>query len=165
MDNGTSEEISPIQELERLVGKPIIRTVMVNGESVKIEIGRLKAGMIPRAVAAAGSLLVYLTDKQQKLNWEQLVLLHPNEVLSLIAVCTKQPREVIEELELDDLVLIITDLVEMNLGFFVHRVLPVLSGGLQRLFVNAKDVVEKLRQVTGAMSSNDSSPPDTPSGT
>lgn len=149
--------MTPLQQLEILVGHTQTHTVLINGELVKIEIGRVKTGTIPKVIAAAGSLMVYLTDHKYKLDLRNLLILHPNECLDLLAVLIKKDRATVDELELDDTLMILGHLLEINMGFFVHRVFPVLSGELQRLFVEAKSIAEKLKSITGQTSSPASS--------
>ena len=144
---------------------PQVHKVLINGELHEVKIGRIKTGKIPRVIAAAGSLMVYLTNNQYKLDLRNLLTIHPNECLEILAVMIDKPREFVDELELDDTFILLSRLLEMNMGFFVHRVFPVLSGELQRLFVEAQSIVSALRAAIGQTSSSGSSAPGTESQT
>jgi hypothetical protein len=150
-------ELSELQKLERLVGEPITRVIKINGQDVEFLVKRVKLGKIPKLVRAAGTLMNYLTNDSLELNFKSLLTFHADECLELIAVLTDQPRAVIDELDADDGLMLLTDAIEQNIDFFVHRVLPVLSGALRRMFEDAAKSNALLTQVIGQRSSNTSS--------
>jgi hypothetical protein len=144
----TSPEVTA---LEKLVGVPQTITVMVEGEAVEFLIKQIKTGKIPKLARAAGPLLHMFFIQKEKLNISDLVLFNTDDCLNILSVLTDQPREVIDELELDDAVKILTMCVEQNLDFFVQKVVPLLSAGMGRL---AKDLTERRMSQSGLTAPN-----------
>ena len=49
------------------------------------------------------------------------------DLFSLMAILSDQPLEFIEELDLDEAVILLTAILEVNLDFFIQKVLPSIS--------------------------------------
>ena len=154
MSDNKEVPLTEMQKLERLVGEPIKRQIYVNGVSTEFELARIKVGRIPRIAQAAGSLMIYLGDTNQKMDFAKLMMFHSSDCLELLAALLNKPRNLIDELDIDDAVLLLTDVCELNLDFFVRRVLPVFSGALQRLMEDAKNRKAKLLEVIGSPASS-----------
>lgn len=150
-----------MQELEKLVGAPtkfqrvVTWFTIETGEDgeeypkahtkkLTMWIREVQTGDIPAAVRAAGRMIPMLSDKSLKIDPITLMALHPDECLNLISVLTKTPREDIDRLDLDDSTLLLQALLEANLGFFVRKVLPLLSGGLAKLVEQAQSLAASL---------------------
>jgi hypothetical protein len=144
------DQLTALQKLEVMVGVPKIEKVMIDGEEHEIRITHIKLGMIPKVVHEAGSLMLYLQDPSVRLDFKRLYLLHSNECLNLLAVLIRKDRAFVDELDLEQGVSLLMKVVEMNIDFFVRRVLPMFSGELQRIFVNAKETADKIRAITGS---------------
>lgn len=164
---------NPMRELEILSGQGVTRTCMVNGAEVKFHIRPVKTGKIPALVAAAGPAIAIWSDRSKdaaaggipQLDLTRLFLFHTDSVLEVLAVLSGHPRSVIDELEMDDSMALAYDALEVNMDFFVRRVLPVLSGAVARLLREIKDRKIDLMALAGQTQSKPSSPQDTESPT
>lgn len=54
-------------------------------------------------------------------------------VMDLISISTKQPRDWIDSLEMDEGLQLFTTILEVNSDFFVHKVLPLLNSSLAKV--------------------------------
>ncbi len=84
-------------------------------------------GRLP-AVLSALAPIIHLFKMDNPPDVAQLLLLHAEDALQLIAVLANHERAVIDALALDDLLQLATRLLEVNADFFLRRVLPKLSG-------------------------------------
>lgn len=156
---------SELKQLEALVGAPTTRTVVIDGVDTEIKVQRIKVGRIPPIIKAAGGLLGYLTSDGYKLDYFRLMALHADDCLNLLAALSEQPREVIDNLDVDDAARLFMDVIELNLDFFVRRVVPLLSEEMARLLKDVKGQ-QQVVAATGLTPSSDSSAtvtPNTPS--
>ena len=153
------KQTDPIAELEALVGKPRVVTVIieeVDGDAnvtvspEKVLVQKIRVGDIPKVVKAAGPLAYMLSkqsaskDEDLKVTVQSLMLTNPDEILNLLAALTGKDREFIDKLNPDDAIMLAVALVEVNLSFFVRRVLPALSGEMGRLLQGLKGAMESL---------------------
>jgi hypothetical protein len=129
--------VENLRKLSVLAGAPLTRTiVMDDGSKLEVIVKRVKVGKIPPLIEAAGPLMGLLMDKSKGRNnfdIEQMFLFHSAACLDVLAVLTNQPRSVIDELDLDDAMMLMADAAELNIDFFVQRILPLLYGGVQKL--------------------------------
>ncbi|MGZ7196665.1 hypothetical protein ACXWOC_10795, partial [Streptococcus pyogenes] len=79
---------------------------------------------------------------------------HTNECLDLLAVLVDQPRDVINKLKIDDMMVLFGDCIKLNLDFFVRRVLPLFYGGLARLMDQMQERKEDLLKLAGQTQPN-----------
>lgn len=70
------------------------------------------------------------------LDLPSLIINHTPAAVELVHQLTGEDTEWIEGLELDEMVLVLTRVVEVNLDFFIRRLLPLLSGAMVRLSNN-----------------------------
>jgi hypothetical protein len=56
-----------------------------------------------------------------------------DNVLDLMVIGSRQPREWIEQLEMDEGVDLLTAILEVNVGFFVQKVLPMVNDRMEAL--------------------------------
>lgn len=121
------------EDLNVVVPEPII--VVVGTEN--IEIKQIKVGQMTKIMRIAYPFydkLKAIKDEAKKnpqkdigIDLFSLVVEHGDSIIDLMAVLTNKDREWAENLELDSLVSLFTAVVEVNLDFFIQRVLPLLS--------------------------------------
>lgn len=133
---------SEIQQLEVLIGKPEVHKVSVttyvshNGELVSnhkvypIVIAPVSVGKIPELVKAAGSLMLYLTDKSKPLDVDQMLVFHSNECLEILSVLSGIPREEVNAFQIHDAAEVLLKFMGVHMDFFVQRLLPLFFGAL-----------------------------------
>lgn len=138
-----------IKELETLIGEHRAREVVVDGEKHTVVIRQIKTGQIPKLLRVMGPLISVLTDSSQPLNLNKIFLFYAEDCLGMLAVLVDKPREFIDQLEIDDAVLLISDALEVNLDFFVQRVLPLLTKGVQRMMKEMQEKKGKLQKSDG----------------
>lgn len=141
-----SEQTNELQKLEKLVGQAKIITVMVNGEPEAVKIQQIKTGQIPELVRVAGPVMLMIADRKQQLDLGKLMLLHTSECLDMLAILMKKDRAFVDELDLDDAVICLEALLEINIDFFVQRVLPYVLAALKKgkNLVAARETLQKL---------------------
>lgn len=127
-----------MKRLETLAGVVPERTIQIGDRTIVVQIKQIKTGKIPKLVKAAGNLMQLLTNKQVSLDVPQLIMYFPEECLNVLALLCDQPREVIDEFELDDTVTLITDALAVNVDFFVRRILPSMRGRLVEMVAAQK---------------------------
>lgn len=115
---------------------PLPRTLTIKGEDVPI--GFIKVGKLT-AVIEAIKPFAYLLPKAgdnpaaQPIDFTSLVLNHTDDVIHLASLLTGKPKSWVEDLDVAELVDIFSAIVEINLDFFIHRVLPSVSKGMGQL--------------------------------
>lgn len=134
-----SPHLTDIEKLERLVGAPITRVIDIDGENHEVLLKRIKIGRIPKIALAAGPLMSLLSKDGLKLDIPSLLTFHSTDALNLLAALLNKDREFVDELDFDDAATLLADVIELNIDFFVRRVLPVCSGALQRLYEQVKE--------------------------
>lgn len=116
--------------------------VTVGGE--KVEIKRLKVGSLTRVMRIAAPFYEEVRDLKAKsdkdgtqfgLDVYGTVVKYSESAIEVVAVMTDKPVEWVEELELDALVAIFTAIIEVNLDFFLQRLIPLLSSLAGKLYV------------------------------
>ena len=116
-------------DITTIIPEPIM--VTVHGED--IEVRQIKVGQLTKVMRIAYPFydkLRALKDTAKDgapIDLFPLVLEHSDAVLDIIALLTGKPRTWVEDLEVDELVALFSALVEVNLDFFIQRVLPSLS--------------------------------------
>lgn len=58
---------------------------------------------------------------------------HADNLIELVSTLTGEDKKFIGDLDLDDMIKITTAVMEVNLDFFIRKVLPLLSGEMARL--------------------------------
>lgn len=66
-------------------------------------------------------------------DWFGLLSEHGDGLLSALALGSRQPRDWVDALALDDAITLATSVFEVNADFFVHRVVPKVSALAQGL--------------------------------
>jgi hypothetical protein len=72
-------------------------------------------------------------DLLEKLDWLGLIGEHGEQVYEALAIATGRPLKFIEDLKLDDIVVLLQKVVEVNLDFFVRRLVPISIQALAEL--------------------------------
>lgn len=139
-------KVPEMTALEKLTDGTRSHTVVVNGEPVTFTIRQIKTGQIPKLARAAGVLTHILMDQKAPMDMLKLVMFHTDDCLNILTVLTNKDRAVIDELEIDDTAAILAMCVEVNLDFFVQKVIPLLSGEMARL---AGELQSKLQTRSG----------------
>lgn len=118
--------------IEAAVGAPT--PVIVQG--VEIAINKIKMGQLSKVLQLMTPFAESFIKKPAVMEEANYVLLqvftnHTDNVLQLLELLTGQPKAWIESLDLDDGVFILTKVVEVNLDFFIQKLLPMLIGSLK----------------------------------
>lgn len=129
----TPQGFKELRELETLLGVAPEHTFMVNGRPVKFQVRKVKVRQVPLVIKAAGPLMAPLMNPKSGIELPQLMMFHPDECIAVLAALCDQPKAVIEELEVDQMLILLSDCIEVNVDFFVQRVLPLLFAGVARL--------------------------------
>ena len=112
-----------------------------------------------QALAPIAHLLKDIRDKKTStIDPAALFMTHTTDVMQLIAVVLHKHVDWVKTVDPDDCIDLLTKLLEVNLDFFIQRVLP----GIVKLTSYAKAVVQSMPGATaGQTPSKPSSEPDT----
>jgi hypothetical protein len=120
----------PKSDLDAVI--PTRKTTTLAGEVIVI--AQIKVGALPAVLAAVQPLSHLLMQKDVSAEIiSSLFLSHGDDALNLLSALSGKPRKWVDALELDDAIALFIDLLEVNLDFFIQRVLPLLTGGMQEL--------------------------------
>lgn len=126
-----------MRKLQVLSNTPFTRTIVGDdGKETVVTVKRVKVGKIPALIDAAGPLMPLLMDRTKGRNTfdiDTMFVYNTASCLKVLGVLIDQPKEFVDELELDDAMMLMADCAEMNIDFFVQRILPLLYGGVQKL--------------------------------
>ncbi|MDP1980474.1 hypothetical protein [Undibacterium sp.] len=145
------ENTSPQNDLEKVI--PADRTIIIAGADFPVR--QFKIGRLPAVLKASQPLIHMITGqvKGESLDVISLFVLYSEECLALLAVLADKPREWVDALEQDEAVDLLTGLLEVNLDFFVLRVLPRVKGALESLGEVIKNNAQLVR-IAGQMASS-----------
>lgn len=124
----TAPSANDIDALDKLIAKDRIKTI--NGKEIAIRPFKMKA--LPEVVRAAQPI-VHLIMMKDKLDITNLVLMYSEECLTLTAVLADEPRAFIDELSIDEGIELFIDLFEVNLDFFIQKVLPRVTTSVRKI--------------------------------
>lgn len=113
----------------------IPETIVVTVKGQDVEVRQIKVGQLTKVMRIAYPFydkLRALKDAAQKnggtsLDLYQLVFEHGDSVLEIVALLTGKDKAWVEDMDVDELVALFSAIVEVNLDFFIQRVLPSLS--------------------------------------
>ncbi|MFZ6712973.1 hypothetical protein [Undibacterium sp. TC9W] len=136
---------------------PTVKTIPVAGEEFPIR--HFKIGKLPEVLVAIQPIAYILLGraKSEKLDILNLVIVHTNDSLSLLSVLADRPRDWVNNLDPDEAVLLLSALLEVNLDFFIQKVLPQLLAAMDSLGQTANSSTEALNAL-GQMASKTSLP-------
>lgn len=99
-----------------------------------VELTPVRLGELPRLLTAVRPLTGALTDPRLgEPDWFALMGEHGQSVLELLTITTRRERAWIDDLSLQDAVLLAAAVFEVNVDFFVGRVVPAIQGAAERL--------------------------------
>lgn len=105
---------------------------------VNLTIKPFRFGELSRVFKAAdpifSSLFTALKQGNNQIEMITTIVAESNDsIVDLIQISTKQPREWIEQLDIDEGVELFMSVLEVNGDFFVRRVLPGLNDRMQKM--------------------------------
>lgn len=118
-------------DLSVVAPEPIV--VVVKGE--RIEVKQVKVGQLTKVMRIVHPFYDKLTkakaeaDRKQEsfsVNLFQIVVEHTDPAIEIITVLTNKDRAWVEDMGIDELVALFGAVVEVNLDFFLQKVLPSL---------------------------------------
>ena len=130
--------------LEKIAPVPI--TITVAGEPLTI--APIKTRELPRMLKAVKPIAAEIMAE----NVAGALLAHADCLVEAVAIGARKPRAWVDELDLDDLVLLASAVLEVNGDFFVRAVLP-----------GARKAMDRVDKLIGQKSSMPSSAEDTDS--
>jgi hypothetical protein len=96
----------------------------------------IRVGEVPALLAAIKPIAQHLVNGDP--DWLALLTEHSDAILDALAIATRRPREWVEALSLDDAVQLATALFEVNVDFFVQRVVPAIQSAAARIDRNVR---------------------------
>jgi hypothetical protein len=145
-----------MSDLEKVIPSPVTVTVTVDGQQETVLVNQIKVGQLPDVLRVSHRLLPAVEDG--KFDPKVLFMEHTDDILDLIAICTKKSRDWVDNLDVPDGINLFVTVLEVNLDFFVQNVLPSL---LQATAAISGVVKEVGRNTRGQLPSSTSSPKDT----
>ena len=116
-------------DLNKIIPTPVF--VEVAGEKVQIRTIKVKyLSLVLKEIQPFASVF---KQSQENVDLIQVAMDHIDNVIVLVATLVEKPQEWVEELEIDELVSVFTKLVEVNIDFFIRKVIPSLSEGMGKL--------------------------------
>ena len=116
-------------DLDKII--PQTNEVTVGGKT--IEIKTMKVKQLSATIKAIQPFAAAFKAQRDSFDAAEIVMSHTDSVVDLVVILTGETKEFVEELGIDELVILFTKLVEVNLDFFIQKVLPLLSGAMGRL--------------------------------
>ena len=113
--------------------KIIPETNLVAAGGKNIEIKTMKVKQLSATIKAIQPFAAAFKAQRDSFDAAEIVMSHTDSVVDLVVILTGETKEFVEELGIDELVILFTKLVEVNLDFFIQKVLPLLSGAMGRL--------------------------------
>jgi hypothetical protein len=135
-------------QLDQVLNTPL-QAVLSTGDAVAVS--AITVAELPAFIDAIAPLLSDGYD----IDPAKLIISHPRELIEAVRVGARMDAGQVNALGIDDLVELAVVIIEVNADFFVHRILPRLTGRMASL--------EKT--LTGLSSSISSCRPATPSPT
>lgn len=147
----TAENPAVQDDLNKVI--PTVKTIIIAGESLPIL--PFKVGRLPLVLTAIQPVAYVLMGQADgtTLDILSLVIAHTDDSLNLLAVLADKPRAWVDDLGLDDAVTLLSELLEVNLDFFVQRVLPRLLQTVGTLAIAVKSNAEALTAIGQTASS------------
>ena len=128
----------PESDLDKII--PQTNEVTVGGKT--IEIKTMKVKQLSATIKAIQPFAAAFKAGQGQVDMADIVMNNTDNVVDLVHILTGESKEFIEELGIDELIIVFTRLVEVNLDFFIQKVLPLLSGAMGRLTVGMPSVAK-----------------------
>lgn len=116
----------PLSDLDMLV--PQAQVLELAGQPLNIR--ALVVGELPAMLKAVRPFAEQLTGEP---DWLALLCDHGDALLAALALASRQPRDWVDALALDDAITLAAAVFEVNADFFVHRVAPKVGNLAQSL--------------------------------
>jgi len=130
--------VTEAQELETLFPTGAPKKVSLSsvrgeeGHPVVVDVLPIRVGQLAILMRAVKDMWPLFNDPE-KLDVQRLVIEHTDAIVMALAVALNTDREMIEELDLADLVVAVTAVVEVNADFFTQRLLPELDRAAKKI--------------------------------
>lgn len=132
----TTTQTTHLDELSQIIGTEQVKTI--NGIEIAIKPFKVKA--LPEVMRAVQPI-AHLVMQQSNIDIPSLVMVYSDQCLTLTAALAGVSRDVIDEMEIDQVVDLFAALFEVNLDFFIQKVLPIIKK-------SARQVTEKIVTLT-----------------
>ena len=124
---------------------PTFKSIPIAGES--LEVRTFKVGALPAVLLAVQPIAHMLMQKDKPLDLTSMFMLHADDCLNLLSALSGKPRVWVDGLEMDEAITLFSALFEVNLDFFVQRVLPLLPDVLEHLRTVMENLTAKATQI------------------
>lgn len=124
----TVSSAADIDQLNNLIQKDRVKTV--NGKEIVIRPFKMKA--LPEVMRAVQPI-VHLIAMKDKIDITNLIMTYADECLTLTAVLAGEPRAFVDELSMDEGIELFIELIEVNLDFFIQKVLPTVTASVRKI--------------------------------
>ena len=126
--------IDPTTQLQQLF--PIGKEVTIADKTLRIT--PFKLGELPRVFKAiepiTALIIEALGSKQSQITSITNIMVKGGEnVIDLMTIGSRQPRAWLEQLEMDAAVDLLSAVLEVNISFFVQKVLPTLHKAMEQV--------------------------------
>ena len=115
-----------METLEKIVPSPV--RVDVAGE--RITLTPIKVRELPLMLRVVGPVLYDLMKNPGQGFEERLfaaLSTNADDLMTAVSVASRRDREWVDSLDVDDLLILISGVLEVNTDFFLKRVLPILK--------------------------------------
>lgn len=106
---------------------PEIRHPLIGGKNVTV--APLKVRQIPPFVRAIGPAFGPVASG----DIAAAVGLHGEALIEALAIATGEPADWLGDLDADEFMRLVSEVVEVNADFFVHRIAPMLSASVAKV--------------------------------
>lgn len=131
-----------MSDLQTMVPQPVV--VKVGDEEIQIR--ALRVGQVSAVLYVIKPLAPQLAEYKKTGSVDVLSLVVENTpaVINLLAILLSKPKEWVEDLELDSMVKLVSAVLEVNLDFFIQRVLPSVLKAMGQLNALSQEVPSNL---------------------
>lgn len=116
-------------DLTKIIPEP--NTVTVGGKDIPVN--TMKVKQLSATIKAIQPFAHAFKAGKGNVDMSEIVMNNTDAVIDLVIIMTGESREFVLELGVDELIQLFTKVVEVNLDFFIQKVLPLLSGAMGRL--------------------------------
>lgn len=151
-------------ELQSLTPDPDANVYFVKSKNnERVEIPEITVRKFKPIFTALGPLAGHFKGKKgaEEMNLAALVAEHEEDVVKLLGVVVDRDADWVYSLKADEMFDLFGKALEVNLDFFIQKVLPSLSGAMVKISV----ATAGLQGLSGLRPYKPSSPPDTDSQT
>jgi hypothetical protein len=143
---------SEMSDLSVLIPDPVV--VMVKDESITVR--QMKMKQLPKIMKVVAPYYGKLKESQEKAKKDKgeldllgIVMEYFDPVADTVAILVEKDREWVDDLDIDEMVRLLEVVIEVNVDFFIQKVLPSLSRLVKEL-----GGVMKVPNLTGQTPSN-----------